>query len=375
MKKLSMLVMAAALMALLAPAAWAQMGTVKGSVKGPDGKPIVGAVVALTNKESGRNYQLKSDKHGNIFSLGIAAGIQYDVTVTSDGKVIDKMNGFHVKSDEDNELDINIAEEQKQAQQQEKQAVASMTPEQKKQLEEQQKAVAEHNQQVQKVGKLNDMLAQARAASQAGNYEQAKELMLQATQIDQTHEILWFNLAEAQRNAALKETDPAEKKSGLEAAIASYNKALTLTNNSKPDMLGAIYNNEGEAYAKLGDVDQAIKAYDSAATSDPQAAGRYYFNEGAVLTNAGKYDAAIAAFDKCIAADPTKADAYYQKGVNLIGKATTKPDGSMVAPPGTAEAFNKYLELAPTGPYAQSAKDMLAAIGSKVETSFGKKKK
>lgn len=375
MKKLSMLTMAAALMALLAPAAWGQMGTVKGTVKGPDGKPIIGAVVELTNKESGRKYQLKSDKHGNIFSLGITGGIQYDVTVTSDGKVIDKMNGFQVKSDEDNELDINIAEEQKQAQQQEKQAVASMTPEQKKQLEEQQKAVAEHNQQVQKVGKLNDMLAQARAASQAGNYEQAKELMLQATQIDQTHEILWFNLAEAQRNAALKETDPAEKKSGLEAAIVSYNKALTLTNNTKPDMMGAIYNNQGEAYAKLGDVDQAIKAYDSAATSDPQAAGRYYFNEGAVLTNAGKYDAAIAAFDKCIAADPTKADAYYQKGVNLIGKATTKPDGSMVAPPGTSEAFNKYLELAPTGPYAQSAKDMLAAIGSKVETSFGKKKK
>ena len=58
-----------------------------------------------------------------------------------------------------------------------------------------------------------------------------------------------------------------------------------------------------------------------------------------------KCDDAIAAFDKCIAADPTKADAYYQKGVNLIGKATLQGD-KMVAPPGTAEAFQKYLELA-----------------------------
>jgi len=74
-----------------------------------------------------------------------------------------------------------------------------------------------------------------------------------------------------------------------------------------------------------------------------------------------------------IAADPTKADAYYWKGVNMIGKATLKGD-KMVAPDGTADAFNKYLELAPTGTYAEPAKQMLASIGATVETQFGKKK-
>src|SRR5438477_7468923 len=97
------------------------------------------------------------------------------------------------------------------------------------------------------------------------------------------------------------------------------------------------------------------------------------FNTGAVLTNAGKVDQAIVAFDKVIAADPNKAAAYYWKGVNMIGKATLKGD-KMVAPEGTAEAFNKYLELAPTGNYAQPAKDMLASIGAAVETGFNKKK-
>ncbi len=85
-------------------------------------------------------------------------------------------------------------------------------------------------------------------------------------------------------------------------------------------------------------------------------------------------DDAIAAFDKVIASDPTKADAYYWKGVNMIGKATLQGD-KMVAPPGTAEALQKYLELQPTGTYAQPAKDMLTSIGSSVETSFGSKKK
>jgi len=59
--------------------------------------------------------------------------------------------------------------------------------------------------------------------------------------------------------------------------------------------------------------------------------------------------------------------------VDLIGKATLQGD-KMVAPPGTAEAFNKYLELAPTGPYADVAKQMLASIGASIETGFGKKK-
>jgi tetratricopeptide (TPR) repeat protein len=111
-----------------------------------------------------------------------------------------------------------------------------------------------------------------------------------------------------------------------------------------------------------------------AAQADPTAAAQYYFNTGAVLTNAGKVDDAVVAFDKVIAADPNKADAYYWKGVNMIGKATLKGD-KMVAPEGTAEAFQKYLELQPTGTFADPAKQMLTSIGASVETQFGNKKK
>ncbi len=82
---------------------------------------------------------------------------------------------------------------------------------------------------------------------------------------------------------------------------------------------------------------------------------------------------AIDAFDKAIAVDPNRADAYYYKGTNLVGGATLQGD-KMVAPEGTAEAFNKYLELQPTGPHAEDAKAMLASMGSPIETSFGKKK-
>ena len=47
----------------------------------------------------------------------------------------------------------------------------------------------------------------------------------------------------------------------------------------------------------------------------------------------------------------------------------------MIPPEGTVESLKKYLELQPNGPHAQEAKDILAALGTKVETTYGTKKK
>jgi tetratricopeptide (TPR) repeat protein len=164
-------------------------------------------------------------------------------------------------------------------------------------------------------------------------------------------------------------------------AVTDYLKAIELRSSSDtaakdPEnnvKMAAYYNNLAEAYSKSNKTDDAVAAYTKAAQLDPTHAATYYFNEGAILTNAGRVDDAIGAFDKVIAADPTRAAAYYWKGVNLIGKATLKGD-KMIAPEGTAEAFQKYLELEPDGKLAQPAKDMLASIGATVETGFGKKK-
>jgi len=45
----------------------------------------------------------------------------------------------------------------------------------------------------------------------------------------------------------------------------------------------------------------------------------------------------------------------------MTAKAGT--DGKLVAPAGAAEALQKYLELAPAGPNAKTAKDILAMYG------------
>jgi tetratricopeptide (TPR) repeat protein len=220
----------------------------------------------------------------------------------------------------------------------------------------------------------------AKTAADAGDYDTAIASLNEANQMDPTRDLIWFKLGDYYRLSAPKQTDPAEKQKRLDSAVEAYKKAVEIkkgiANDKDPNAaknLAAYYNNLADALNKAHKTDDAVKTYEMAAQVDPSAAAQSYFNIGAVYTNAGRADEANTAFDKCIAADPTRAEAYYQKGLNLLGKATLQGDKT-VAPPGTAEAFQKYLELTPTGPNAESAKALLASLGATVETSFGKKK-
>jgi tetratricopeptide (TPR) repeat protein len=379
-KHFAVFVFVVLVLALCVPPVFAQnSATVKGVCKDLQGNPIADAMVVYVNQSNGQKYPLKTNKNGAYFSLGLSAGA-YNIALYRNaddakaGKELFHANNFTVVLGE-NTLDFDLKKEQERAAQGQ-----GLTPEQVKQMQEaQEKAKKEGN----TVKALNEKIVAANAAIKAGDFDTAISTLTEATQTDATRDIIWAQLADAYRSSALKQTDPAEKAKRLQEAITDYQKAIDLKQKSieaaakkDPDdskRLAAYYNNLGEADGKAGKIDDAVKAYNQAAQINPEGAASYYYNAGAVFTNAGKVDDAIAAFDKCIAVDPTKADAYYQKGVNMIGKATLQGD-KMVAPPGTAEAFQKYLELQPTGPYADVAKQMLASIGAPVQTGFGKKK-
>lgn len=375
-RSLAMLGLVSVFAGLCAVQAWSQAsGTVKGVCKDQNGKPYAGATVEWLNTDTGRKYTLKTNNKGEYFSLGIDRG-KYNVTLFQNGTEVFHQNGFPIGIEEAT-LDFDMQKEQvKQGQ------GVGLSPEEAKKVQEQkEKQLKEGN----TVKALNEKLAAAKAASDAGNYDEAIAQMTAATQMSPDRDLLWFKLGEAYRNSALKQTDPEEKKKRLAEAVTDYQKAVDMkqaaydaSTTKKPDdakQLGAYYNNLGDVASKAGKPDDAMKAYEQAAKLNPEGAAGYYYNEGAVLTNSGRLDDAIAAFDKAIAADPTKADAYYQKGVNLVGKAKTDDKGKVIPAPGTAEAFNKYLELAPTGPNADAAKSMLQYIGSTVETNYGTTKK
>jgi len=374
-QRLLMLMLVVAVAALCVPPVFAQAtGTVKGVCKDMEGKPIAGANLEWVNTDNGRKYNLKTNKKGEYFSLGIEIG-KYKVTLTQDGKQLDSVNNFPVGGEEVT-LDFDLKKSQVEAAQQK-----GITPEQLKQMQEQQaKAAKETN----TVKVLNEKLAVANQAMQTGDFETAVNTLNEATQMDPTRDLLWARLGDAHLSSAPKQADAAEKAKRYTDAVSDYQKAIDLKKkvmetSPKPDdakYLAAYYNNLGQAEARTGQLEESVKAYDQAAALNPPGAAQYYYNQGAVLTNSGKVDEANTAFDKSIAADPTKAEAYYQKGVNLINKATTDPKtGKVIPAPGTAEALNKYLELQPTGQFAEGAKGMLQYIGSSIETSYGSSKK
>ncbi len=373
-QRLLIVVLVVAVAALCVPPVFAQAtGSVKGVCKDAQGTPIAGANLEWLNTDNGRKYNLKTNKKGEYFSLGIEPG-KYKVTLTQDGKQLDQVAGFPVGMDEST-LDFDLKKSQAEAAQQK-----GMSPEQLKAMQEQQAKLAKETNTVKT---LNEKLAIANQAIQGGDYETAITTLNEATQTDPTRDLLWARLGDANLGSGPKQTDTAEKAKRYGSAVTDYQKAIELKKKNMeagakpedPKVLAAYYNNLGQAEARTGQLDEAVKAYDLAAQQNPAGAAQYYYNQGAVLTNSGKVDDANAAFDKAIAADPTKADAYYQKGVNLINKATTdSKTGKVIPAPGTEEALNKYLELQPTGQFAEGAKSMLQYIGSSIETSYGKKK-
>jgi tetratricopeptide (TPR) repeat protein len=321
--------------------AMAQSGTVKGSAKDADGKPIVDGTVELDNVDTGKKMTSKTGNKGEYVVLGVPAGSYNAILSDKDGKRIDAFGKVPVAASQETTVNFDLKKDR----------AGGPTEEEKKKYEEA-KAANE------KIKGLNAILAQARELEKAGNYDQAIALLQPAAEQNPTQDLLWGYLGDAYRGA---------KK--YPEAIDAYNKAIQL----KPAN-GGYMSGLADAYAKSGQTEKAVQEYNAAAQAEPANAGTYYFNEGAVFTNTGKVDEAIAAFDKVIAADPNKADAYYWKGVNLMGKATTGKDGKFVAPSGTAEAFQKYLELKPDGPNADAAKQMLASIGASVQTTYGKGK-
>ena len=371
----------AALMVLaLSAAAVAQLNlaTVKGRATDAEGKPFApGSVeIRMLETETGRKYTLNPDKNGYYQSIAIQPG-KYKVTLwdKENNKEIYNLNGVPVTlSNESNAIDFDLKKEYANS----AKTGGGLTPEQ---LKAQEAAKKENL----TVKDLNNLLAAARTAKDTGDTATALTSIDKAIQIDSNRDLLWYTKGDIQLAAAKAETDRTARKEKYTEAIATFQKAIDLVNASTDPkaktFLGNYYEGLAKANEGAGDIDKAAAGYDAAAQawlaqatpeSKKQAASDY-FNKGAVYTNANRSDDAMKAFDQALTQDPDKAEAYYWKGIAMMGKGETK-DGKFIAPNGTAEAFNKYLELKPDGPMAQPAKDMLAAIGSEVQTSYKAKK-
>jgi tetratricopeptide (TPR) repeat protein len=363
--------------------AFAQAGaTIHGHVQNAAGQPIVQGEVRLTTDKnpSAANakfeYTFPLDANGNYKGTVDKPG-NYIAGVFVQGHSVDFMP-TQIAGSEDKTVDFDMT---RQA------YIDKMSPADREALAEFKKKNAETVQENSKIGNLNKLLTDSRTAMSAGNYDVAVKNMTDATTAKPDEGILWDTLGDAQlgqANAAAKAAHVAKATDAslpdkYNAAIASYQKAITLNAAvAKPDakLVAAANNQMGEAFGKLGKTKDAAAAYAAAATADPHGAGMYYYNEAATLFNGNDMEGAAAAADKAIAADPTKVEAYYIKGQALVQQATVDPKTQKItAPPECIAAYQKYLELAPTGPHAEEIKGILAGIGAEVKDTYKAPKK
>lgn len=370
---------ASALAVLVSVAGLAQTGAISGKVKAPDGKPLQGAWAKIIRRDIKGEYFAETNKKGEYFHAGLPLG-QYDVILVVDatkekkkpvgGREADAVRGVRVPLGDPVEINFDLAAQA--AKQQALQRAAEtgqltqeqardMSPEQKAAIE---KAMKERSAALAKNKELNDIFDKGMTALAAKQFDQAVEHMKKGATIDPKQHTIWANLAEGYMGVASTKTG-AEQEAAFAAGIDAYNKAIEL----KPDD-AAYHNNFALALVKAKKYKEAEEELNKAAALDPPKAGTYFYNLGAVLTNLGQMEPAGSAFKKALDADPGHGDAHYQYGIYLMSKAQTTADGKVVPPPGTKEAFQKYLDLKPTGPFADSAKGMIQLLDAQISTTF-----
>jgi tetratricopeptide (TPR) repeat protein len=374
-------------------------GKIHGQVTNPTGAPQNGGTISLVGVglASGPGLKAATTDKGTItvdangqYSAEVSPGT-YRLVYRTPGMAMDK-EADHVESvkvlqGQDLVQDIDMSR---------KEYVDALPPEQKKQLEDLKKHNSEALKANEVIKNLNNDLkivtqdikdadaAHATAVSTLGaaaakadieakeaeiktaKYTEIETLMLKDTQAKPDASILWAQLGQAQ--AGLKKYDE---------ATATYKKVLDLESTSKkpnPAIQGLANSGLGEIYARTGKVQEAEDAYDAAGKINPTQAGFYLKNEAVIFFQTNQGDAQVAAADKAIAIAPDQALLYYLKGNGLVQK-TTMVNNKLVAPPGCMEAYQKYLQLAPDGPYAAEVKGILAGFNQTVDTTYKAPKK
>ena len=137
----------------------------------------------------------------------------------------------------------------------------------------------------------------------------------------------------------------------------------------------------GTDLAQVGKTTEATAACDKIPNVDPTAKNSQagcYKNIAIVLTNKGKFLDAIAPLQKATGLNPEDALAWKLLGDSLLSTVTSKSQNGKIVydiPPGTLEAYQRYLQLEPSGPYAGQIKSVLEGLAQFTKSPTGTKEK
>ncbi len=361
-------------LAFAALAAAQGTGRLEGQVLDLEGKPFANLAIQIKNPETGQSYTTKTDKDGKFVQIGLRTAL-YTIAIKNEKPPIDYTQQFPVKDGEENVLNINLKEiAAKQA---------AVNPEEVKKREEEQKSfegMKAHFDAGRTALSDNEQLR----AQLAGAPADQKSALQQ--KINANCEVAVTELQQAEKATSPKEVGNhatilaniglAEECIGKFADAADvFQKAIDL----KPQ--ATFYSAMATDLARSGKYAEAGAACEKGIALDPTTAGVCWKNLGIVLSNAGKMKEATEPLKKATDANPKDAQAWFLFGGALAGQIDTKQEGEKliyIIPPGTMEAYQKCIDLAPKTPLAQQAKealDGLAALSGGAETTVSKRKK
>ncbi len=153
------------------------------------------------------------------------------------------------------------------------------------------------------------------------------------------------------------------------SGVGEYQEAITMLQQAtmmKP--AAGTYMELGTDFAQVGKMPEAAAACDKVLTADPAAKNMQagcYKNVAIVLANKGKLADAVVPLQKATQLNPQDALAWKLLGDALTNTTTSKSEGGKIVyviPPGTIEAYQRYLQLEPNGPYAAQVKSALEGL-------------
>jgi tetratricopeptide (TPR) repeat protein len=354
------------------PALAQNIASIDGTVRDLEGKLFADVVVIIKHTDTGVTYEHKTDKNGRFFQGGLRSG-PYLVTFKVKDQVVFEQS-FRLTTGEEGRLNINF-----------KEIAAQMSAEQAEARKKQDEAQK-------KFDTMKTFFETGRASLDRAKQMRAEMMRLPADrrpamqpQVEEMFQTAINDFEQAQKSAPEKDPNlhlvyanlgEAYEAAGRgEEAVGAYQKAIEL----KPS--AAYYNNLGNTLANLKRIPEAGAAYQKAAELEPANAAVYWRNFGIVLYNSNQLREAIEPLRKATEIDPKNADAWYLLGSSLITAMESKMEGDKIVaivPPGTAEAFQKYLEIAPDGRFAGAAKaslEQLEALGVGIQTKIRQPKK
>jgi tetratricopeptide (TPR) repeat protein len=302
----------AALFALAtSPVALAQTGMIKGKVVDAAGKPVQG--VAVTIEFLGgvnRKNSTKTDKRGEFIQIGLPSG-NYRVTAT-DEKLGSQTFETNVRVGQTAEVNFALTP-----------GAGGGSP-------------AENA----KAAELKKLFEEGVAASKANDHDGAIAKFEAAAAASPTCADCYYNIGVAY----MQKKDAAQAETAWKKAIEvkpDYSEAM--------NALSTLYNNQKrfDEAAAMGAKAAAAGGGAGAGSADA------IYNQGIILWNQGKIPEAKVKFEEALKANPSHPESNFQLGMALLNEGkTTEAVGS----------FETYLKLAPTGQFAEQAKQLVAQL-------------